>query len=96
MFIDAFIYSELTNSSMTQHSEPRSLQVVDAQEFPKNYRSFIHRGKKNRNQRSNPEKIYSEELEVARRHPHPADKMGFSLQSRIKLREQHLRVIHAG
>jgi len=63
---------------MTQHSEPRSLQVVVAKEFPKNYRSFIHRGKKHRNEPSNLEKIYSEEVELARRHPHPADKTGFS------------------
>jgi len=63
---------------MTQHSEPRSLQIVVAKEFPRNYRSFIRRGKKQQNERSNLEKIYSEEVELARRHPHPADKMGFS------------------
>jgi len=63
---------------MTQHSEPRSLQVVVAKEFPKNYRSFIHRLKKHRNEQSNLEKIYSEEVELAQRHPHPADKTGFS------------------
>jgi len=68
---------------MTQYSEPWSLQIVVAKEFPRNYRSFIHRGKKNRNEQSNLEKIYSEEVEVARRHPHPADKTGFSWRSRL-------------
>jgi hypothetical protein len=63
---------------MIQHSEPKSLQVVVAKEFPRNYRSFIRRGKKQQNEQSNLEKIYSEEVELARRHPHPADKTGFS------------------
>ena len=63
---------------MTQHSEPKSLQVVVAREFARNYRSFLHRGKKDQIEESNLEKIYSEEVELARRHPHPADKTGFS------------------
>jgi len=63
---------------MTQHSEPRSLHIVVAKEFQRNYRSFIRRGKKQQNEQSNLEKIYSEEVELARRHPHPADKTGFS------------------
>jgi hypothetical protein len=63
---------------MTQQSEPKSLHVVVAREFPRNYRSFLHRGKKHENEQSNLEKIYSEEVELARRHPHPADKTGFS------------------
>jgi hypothetical protein len=54
------------------------LQIVVAKEFPRNYRSFIRRGKKQLNEQSNLEKIYSEEVELARRHPHPADKTGFS------------------
>ncbi|OLE84193.1 MAG: hypothetical protein AUF79_17880 [Crenarchaeota archaeon 13_1_20CM_2_51_8] len=63
---------------MTQHSEPRSLQIVVAREFARNYRSFLHRGKKHPTEQSNAEKIYSEQVEPARRHPHPADKTGFS------------------
>jgi hypothetical protein len=78
MFINAFIYSHPTTNGMAQYSEPKSLQVVVAREAARNYRSFIHRGRKHRNEQSNLEKIYSEEVEVTRRHPHPADKTGFS------------------
>jgi len=63
---------------MTQHSEPKSLHVVVAREFPRNYRSFLQREGKPQSELSNLEKIYSEEVELARRHPHPADKTGFS------------------
>jgi hypothetical protein len=54
------------------------LHVVVAREFPRNYRSFLQHGRKPQNEQSNLEKIYSEEVDLARRHPHPADKTGFS------------------
>jgi len=64
---------------MWQHEEPKSLQVLVVRGFARNYRSFLRlKSGVRTDEQSNLRKIYSEELEAARRHPHMVDNVGFS------------------
>jgi hypothetical protein len=64
---------------MSQHAEPQSVQAIVVRDFARNYRSFLHHGKKQRkDEQSNLKKIYSEEVEPSRKHPHLEDNKGFS------------------
>jgi len=67
------------NYGMSEDSEPQSLQVVVVRGFARNYRSYLHPRKKHgTDENSNLKRIYSEEVEPARQHPHLADNTGFS------------------
>ncbi len=67
---------------MSDHSKPHeSLHVRVAEEFARNYRSFLHRRKQpnqNHSAESKLREIYAEELEPAKQHPHRADRVGFN------------------
>ncbi len=56
------------------------MYVTVVQEFAKNYRSFLHRrhGAKKQSKTSKLGKIYAEELEPSKQHPHLADAVGFN------------------
>ncbi len=64
---------------MTQHKDPESLQVMIVRDLARTYRSFLHPRRNHRtNEQSNLKKIFSEQVEPARRHPHTLDNTGFS------------------
>ncbi len=67
---------------MSDHSKPHeSLHVRVAEEFARNYRSFLQRRKQryqNQAAESKLGEIYEEELEPVKQHPHPADRVGFN------------------
>src|SRR5437773_24883 len=75
---DVGAFFDVSQPTVSHHLKELATAHVVEKEFRKNYRSLIYSRKKNRSEQSNLEKIYSEEVEVARRHPHPADKTGFS------------------
>jgi len=67
---------------MSEHSEPHeSLQLTVMRESAKNYKSFL-RKRKNVTERhsilSSLRKLFTEELEPDRQHPHSADAAGFN------------------
>jgi hypothetical protein len=67
---------------MSEHSEPHeSLHLTVVQESAKNYHSFLRKRKELTEKRSiisTLRKIFSEELEPNRQHPHSADAAGFN------------------
>ena len=66
------------NTDMTSNSNYQSVQEVVVRESAQNYRLF-QRGKKRRPERqSKLEKIFSEETDPNKQHPHLADSEGFN------------------
>jgi len=67
---------------MSEHSEPHeSLHLTVVQESAKNYYSFLRKKKELTEKRSiisTLRKIFSEESEPNRQHPHSADAAGFN------------------
>jgi hypothetical protein len=67
---------------MSEHSEPHeSLHLTVVQESAKNYHSFIRKGKglsEKRSIISKLRKLFAEELEPNKQHPHSADAAGFN------------------
>jgi hypothetical protein len=67
---------------MSEHSEPHeSLHLTVVQESAKNYKSFLRKGKNLAERRSilsSLKKLFTEELEPNKQHPHAADAAGFN------------------
>ncbi|OLE90486.1 MAG: hypothetical protein AUF79_10330 [Crenarchaeota archaeon 13_1_20CM_2_51_8] len=67
---------------MSEHSEPHeSLHLTVVQESAKNYQSFLNKKKNLTEKRSiisTLRKLFSEELEPNKQHPHSADTAGFN------------------
>jgi hypothetical protein len=67
---------------MSQHSEPHeSLHLTVVQESAKNYHSFLRKRKDAAEKRSiisALRKLFTEELEPNKQHPHSADAAGFN------------------
>jgi hypothetical protein len=67
---------------MSEHSEPHeSLHLTVVQESAKNYHSFLHKRKNLAEKRSilsSLRKLFAEELELNKQHPHSADSAGFN------------------
>ncbi len=67
---------------MSEHSQPHeSLHLTVVQESAKNYQSFLNKKKNLAEKRpilSTLRKLFSEELEPNKQHPHSADAAGFN------------------
>ena len=67
---------------MSEHSEPHeSLHLTVVQESSKNYKSFIRKKKDQTEKRSIMSmirRLFAEELEPNKQHPHSADAAGFN------------------
>jgi hypothetical protein len=67
---------------MSEHSEPHeSLHLTVVQESAKNYKSFLNKKKNLTEKRSiisTLRKLFAEELEPNKQHPHSADTAGFN------------------